>query len=83
MSVSLNEGVLRKVVAELRVAQCLGEEKFPHPRLVSSHYLVEGSLVAAVHHLCYERNVVCLYHCADLSFVYLLSILFLSPYFSG
>ena len=55
--VGLNKGVLRQVVAQLRVSQRLVQKEPTHRRLVFPDKLVECPLVVEYRHLRYKREV--------------------------
>ena len=56
--ISPYEGVLREVVAQLRVSQRLVEEEAPYRRLILPDKTVESRLVVKLSHLLYKREIV-------------------------
>lgn len=62
VGVGLDEGVLRQVVAELRIAQRLAEEEPPDGRLIFHDKRVERLLVVKNGHPRNQRYVIKLFH---------------------
>ncbi len=62
VGVGLDEGILCQVVAELRIAQCLAEEKPPDSRLIFHDKRVERLFVMKYGHPRNQRYVIKLFH---------------------
>ena len=62
VGIGFDEGILRKVVTELRISPRLGKEETPNRRLLFHNQSVESLPVAKHSHLCDERDIGWLLH---------------------